>query len=279
MRVEVPVPPPGIRLVRSAEEEGARWLTELDDGAAATYAACVAPIVPVVEAALSPAVVANRVAAICTHPPRVYLEPWRSARQRFERLGAWQAALSHALVMTDVVACYPSIHPEIVSSTLQTLGAEAAAAARVGEILRVFTVAGVRGLPIGPEPSAVLANAVLSVGDRGLAESGFRHLRWVDDFVVFVDEPADAPRALAVLEGALSSVGLELAEGKTRVVLDPAGIDGIARDGFLSGPPATARLRCDADALPSLARGHALVPVDGGVGARGRPARGARRSG
>lgn len=277
MRVEVAVPPPGVRLVRASKPDGVRWLTELDDETATAYAACVVPLVPTVETSLSPAVVANRVAACSTGPPRIHLEAWRMARRRFVRLGAARAAGSRALVMTDVAACYASIGPEVVGSALRALGATPEGVERVREMLRAFATAGVPGLPIGPEPSAVLANAVLAVGDRRLAEGGFRHLRWVDDFLVFVDEPADASRALAALEGALSSVGLELSERKTRVVVDPAGAHAVAPDGLLSGPSTTARLRCDADALPGLTCGDALVPGDRGVGARRRAARGTRR--
>jgi hypothetical protein len=271
--------PARVRLVASPKRGGVRWLAELDDATAAGYAACVLPLVPAVEAALSPSVVANRVAATSSDPPRIRLEAWRAARRRFVQLGVAHTAGADAVVMTDVVACYPSIGPETVGRTLRTLGERTTVVARVREVLLALGSAGVRGLPIGPEPSAVLANAVLSVADRGLAEGGFRHLRWVDDFLVFLDDRTDAPRALAVLAEALSTAGLRLAEHKTRVVVDPRRIGSVAHDRALSGRATTARLRCDADAVPGLARGDALVPGDRRVGARRRQARAAGGSG
>ena len=77
------------------------------------------------------------------------------------------------------------------------------------------------GLPVGPEPSAVVANAVLTPVDRALSDAGIRHLRWVDDLVLAAEDPG---AALEVLRGSLATVGLRLNERKTRVVLDPRAI-------------------------------------------------------
>jgi histidine ammonia-lyase len=81
---------------------------------------------------------------------------------------------------------------------------------------------GVRGLPVGPDASAVLANVVLAPVDRTLADEGIEHLRWVDDIVVTA---ADPRAALSAIRRALERIGLRLNERKTRIV-DPASLRG-----------------------------------------------------
>src|SRR5438105_14714952 len=85
-------------------------------------------------------------------------------------------------------------------------------------MLRRFEAAGRRGLPVGPEPSAVLANAVLSAADRTIASQGVRHLRWVDDFTVAVPDRDAARRVLEAVRGSLIRFGLEASPEKTRII-------------------------------------------------------------
>jgi hypothetical protein len=85
-------------------------------------------------------------------------------------------------------------------------------------------------LPVGPEPSAVLANLVLAGADRTLREAGAPHIRWVDDFVVFTAGRAQSIRALDALRRSLGESGLELSEPKTKILdVDEA------RDRLLTG--------------------------------------------
>ena len=79
---------------------------------------------------------------------------------------------------------------------------------------------GLRGLPVGPDPSAVLANAALLPVDRSLR--GLVALRWVDDLVVVAPTAADAPSILRVIREAAGEAGLELNESKTAILTDPA---------------------------------------------------------
>jgi hypothetical protein len=92
----------------------------------------------------------------------------------------------------------------------------------VVSFLRRLEAIGIVGLPVGPEPSPVLANAVLAAVDRSLAAFGITHLRWVDDVVAVAAGPVEAERVLAIVRTALEPVGLELNERKTRVVVDPS---------------------------------------------------------
>jgi len=226
---------PGVRIVEGRKAGGVRWMVRLDPGAAEAYASCVAPLVPFIEPALSPAVVANRVVAVSVDPPEIVLEAWRGARERFRRTVRNLATRAGAAVMADIRDCYGAIGPRAVRSTLERLGCPTQEVVALLGTLGSFAAAGVRGLPVGPEPSAVLANAVLALVDERIAAAGWPHVRWVDDVVVFVADASDAPSALATVEEAARELGLDLAAQKTRVLIDPAVIRGAGMD-RLSGP-------------------------------------------
>lgn len=209
----------GVRLTPIAKPGGVRWLTQLDPARAAAYAASVAPAVPAIERALAPGVVANRVAVLRLDPPVIRLEAWRTARARFRALAADLVSASDAVLVADVQGCYAAITPERVEDALVRLGCGGIARG-VAATVRAFERSGVVGLPVGPEPSAVLANAVLAHVDASLDAGGFRHLRWVDDLLVAASGPSSAASALRTLESALGEIGLMVAAEKTRVV-DP----------------------------------------------------------
>lgn len=215
----------GIRLVTAPKRNGTRWLVRLDEPSAARYAACVVPVVPAVEAGLSAAAVANRVAGVGSDPPRIVLEPWRIARDRFHRAVSELAAPSEKVVVADVRSCYPSVRPEAVHLSLRRLGCDRGDIARVLDGLRRFEAVGVVGLPIGPEPSAVLANAVLALLDDALETAGYRHVRWVDDVLVFLDRRQGAADVLNLMRRSLGAVELGLAEEKTRIASRPTDRD------------------------------------------------------
>lgn len=113
----------------------------------------------------------------------------------------------------DVRACYPSIDPGTVSTILGP------AADDVVGLLRRFAGGGVRGLPVGPEPSAVVANALLALLDETLRREGVRHVRWVDDLVLWGSR-REIVRALAALHRAAATVGLELNGAKTGLLAE-----------------------------------------------------------
>ena len=200
----VPIPKP---------RGGTRWLTRLDPAGDADYRRAVAPLAGRIERSLGPEVIALR-----ARPARDgwRLAPWRRARARWRRairaaVGAARAGTGFAVA--DVRDCYGSITPEALSATL---GPDAAAAM---DELRRMRDAGVRGLPIGPEPSAILANAILAELDRAARGSGVKHVRWVDDLVLW-GEPGDLRRSLDAIRSSAAGVGLELHDGKTRILPD-----------------------------------------------------------
>lgn len=218
-----PASGPAARVDRHHAPNGkVRWLTTLTPEAEAAYAAAVAEVVPAVEGRLGPEVMADRALA-SGGPVALRLAPWEAARRR------WRAAAirglggtTRAVVVTDVRDCFASITPALVRRTLREAGASPQAVARVLGCLEAFHEDGARGLPVGPAPSAVLANAALGALDSALRVLGVPYLRWVDDVVAFAPSVTCGRDALDAVRRASDGLGLVLHDAKTRIVLDPS---------------------------------------------------------
>jgi hypothetical protein len=193
---------------------GSRRAIRLAAAEAIAYARAVAPLVPAIEGRLGPAVYANRVIG---RGSRAWtrLEPWHPARLGFDRAVRRLGRLGD-VTLVDVRRCYASIDPAAVEGSLRDLGRDEVAA--VLRILNRFERSGTRGLPIGPDPSAILANGVLRRMDRAIRRAGARHVRWVDDVAIAAPTEAAAARAIEAARDALAAIGLVLHEGKTRVL-------------------------------------------------------------
>jgi hypothetical protein len=194
---------------------GVRVLTLLGPAARQEYLALVAPVAPAIESALSDRVVAHRVARCEADPPQLRLRPWQIERRAFALRLRDLTAGAPTIGIADVRRCYASISPWTVEWVLGDLGV--CSAHEVGAFLARLERAGGRGLPVGPEASAVLANAVLARADEALRSAGVEHLRWVDDVVIAATGPTEASRGIAVLADAVGALGLRLNEGKTRI--------------------------------------------------------------
>lgn len=205
---------PGVRSVPIPKlGGGTRWLTVLDPAGRAEYRAAVRPLAGLIERSLGPEALAIR--ASSGGEPWT-LAPWgpaRAAWRRRVRRAIRRATRGTTFAVADVRDCYGSISPETLA---ELLGPEAAHAIAV---LRRFREGGVRGLPIGPEPSAILANAVLSRLDDAIRSGGVAHLRWVDDVVLW-GPTADVRAAMRSLPAAAAALGLDLHRDKTRILED-----------------------------------------------------------
>ena len=214
-----------------------RRLARLDPEDETSYARAVSALVPAIEARLGPDAMANRAlgrGAFEGTTLECWVEPRRAFHLALRRLAAYGDVM-----MIDVLDCYGSIRPRTVESVLRRL--RRGDAAGVVRLLGHFEDAGVRGLPVGPEPSAILANAVLSGVDRALDRAGVRHVRWVDDVALASRHEAAAGRALGAAVEALDALGLALNERKTRVL-------------------PTETLRCSASALVLSRPGPRALP-------------------
>jgi len=210
---------PRVRFVRVRRGGSERRLAVLDPDTRDRYRELVARSAGAVEASLSEAVVANRVRAWRIEPTELRLRPWRAERRIFAARLLSLARQAEALAFADVRRCFASISPERVGEALRRLGVDVAD--ELEGFLRALEPEGIRGLPVGPEPSAVLANAVLAPLDHALERAGVPHLRWVDDVVL---ASGDAEAALDLVRSALERIGLRVNERKTRVIADPAAI-------------------------------------------------------
>ncbi len=114
------------------------------------------------------------------------------------------------LVKCDVRRCYPSITADAVQQALVWQGFDAKRIAPLVEMLRALLFVGApKGLPIGPEASAVVAGLVLGVVDQAMANAGLAHLRYSDDSFVLVPHGASTTHAYDTYCEALGSIGLE----------------------------------------------------------------------
>lgn len=185
---------------------GVRRLIRLDTVDADTYRRLVARVAPAIERSLGPRVIANRVSG-----PPLRLEDWRAAHRRWRRALGSGSGLRLRL---DVADCYASMRPGTVAAALASLGADAE---ELGRFLHQLAEHGVAGLPVGPEPSAVLANAVLHRLDVAIVATGTPHVRWVDDVVAVAEGRRDAQRVLDAARRSLEEVGLRPNAKKTFV--------------------------------------------------------------
>lgn len=192
---------------------GTRRLTHLSYADDVRFRRLVGRVVPEIERSLAATVFANR-AGGGTRPAS--LAPWRPALRGWRRAVGAAMGAGGSAIATDVADCYASISPDAVGRALARAGAGGERTDALVAWLRELEPFGVTGLPIGPEPSALLANAVLSAGDVALEAAGVRWFRWVDDWVLVADEPTGAERALGGLARALERDGLILREPKTR---------------------------------------------------------------
>ena len=212
-------PVPAARFVRVRHAGTDRRLVLLDVHTRERYVELVARSAEAIEELLSPAVMANRISSWSIRPPRLALRPWRLERRLFAARLAGLAGRRAPVAFADVRRCFASMSPAIVGDALRRAGIPTAC--EVQGFLAGLERVGVEGLPVGPDASAVLANAVLAQVDRTLREAGVEHLRWVDDVVL---SGVDAETALSVFRAALASIGLRANETKTRIVPDAGGL-------------------------------------------------------
>jgi reverse transcriptase-like protein len=217
MRGEVvpPLPVSGY-FVPKGSSASVRRIDVLDPAEHARYVAALAPLVTGIERRLDPGVTAHRA---LPRPLGLWLEPWRRARSRHRFLvRRLLAGGPGAVLVADVRDCFGQIRPETVATSLGRMGARPLEIAALQALLRRGAAGGVGGLPVGPDPSAILANAVLAGADRAITVEGGRHVRWVDDFAIAVRDRAAAARVLDRLRAALKDLGLGLAPEKCRIV-------------------------------------------------------------
>ena len=198
-----------------------RWLTKLDPQEARAYSAAVRLALP------HPAV-GPRSFAAPAGPGRAWQPAWLS----WQRTVVTESADADLVIVSDVAACYPSIRSAAIRMAARRAGGEPEPL--LAQLAR-FRDAGVRGIPIGPAPSAWVGEAILSIADERTRKAGVAPIRWVDD-VVFAGDSDAVRRASVAWTRALSEVGLRENESKRRTFTRGT-LEGIA----VGGAPSLAR--------------------------------------
>jgi hypothetical protein len=204
---------------------GIRWITGLAPERDRMYRRLVAPLVPRIERSLGSGVFANRAldATSSLVAPTVARRRWRATLARALAPASWA-------VVSDVRECYRSIGAPAVRAGLARVGI------RCPDDLEAFLrTMPDRGLPIGPEPSAVLANAVLAIADDAVARTGATIHRWVDDVVIVGPDRAAAAAGFEAWRSSLAKLGLAPHHAKTRPVARGAEVRGIVLGSYASG--------------------------------------------
>ena len=158
--------------------------------------------------------------------------PQRNAHQAIEAIRAAHADGFKWVVDADITAFFDNIPHKLILDCL----AERVADGNILRIVREFLSAGVMedgflrpstsGTPQGGVISPLLANIVLDKLDQRLTQSGFRFVRYADDFVVLCRSRAQAKQALDFVDTFLrSELGLSLSPKKTKVVSFLEGFD------------------------------------------------------
>ena len=184
---------------------GHRTFTRLDPGSAQAYRAAVDHLEPAILGAIGDGSIAER---------RTWGQQ-RIIRTLAIRKHELSPAASAPVGVTDVAGFFSEVTPALAEHSAAKAGAPRAERHRLRAILERFQEAGVVGLPIGPAPSALVAEAVLAPIDQLLDRARVPYIRWVDDIAVGGSDPG---AALRIIAESLSSLGLHHHPAKTRIM-------------------------------------------------------------
>lgn len=219
---------------------GLRRATQLDPLDSLVYAAMVFEVAQIIDASRVPrdVVCGYRVAE-----PEVLAESgvlYRSGDRKVLAEQAREAAAgARCVLVADITDFYNQISDKKLQQALEDAGIKERRARNMVQFLaRVRDHAptrGIRGIPVGPHPSALLAECTLTEVDRFLQRSGAKYVRLNDDFRIFCNSEAAARRLHYALYQHLSGPhGLTLNE-KTRIAPVAEALDGIG-EGYCDRP-------------------------------------------
>ncbi len=123
------------------------------------------------------------------------------------------------MVKTDIASYYDAISLELLISDLRLLGISTEILSLLTKSLSRWSFVNGRGIPQGLSASDILGKLYLDRVDHALNESGYSHLRYVDDIRIFCSSRAVARKAILSLTRLLRSRGLNLQTAKTAIQL------------------------------------------------------------
>jgi len=143
------------------------------------------------------------------------------------RTAASEHAASRAFVVTsDLTNCYGSISPERTAAALDGCGVPGWQVDYITQLLTYWQTPQNSGLPIGPNASRILSEAVLARIDNRLRDAEIEYVRYSDDFRLFAANEPAAQLALEALRDAAASQGQTLNADKTSILQLAKATDG-----------------------------------------------------
>jgi hypothetical protein len=142
------------------------------------------------------------------------LTVWKSFRKK--SLAELDNGAQYVLI-TDIAAFYENIDLTRLGSDLNGLGVDSELHRLLMDCLRKWAAPRGRGIPQGYSGSDILAKLYMRNIDAALMQSGYKHLRYVDDIRIFCIRKVEAKKALLLLQELLRDRGLNIQATKTDI--------------------------------------------------------------
>jgi transcriptional regulator with XRE-family HTH domain len=198
---------------------GFRLVSQLDPLDTLLYAGAVHAVAPQIEAVRAPETEVFSYRAEPDENGALWKNDvrWSGFVARGKELAAQDGC--RTVLVADIADCYGQVAIPTVMEALEDAGVGAVRTATIGRLLDRFAGRRGRGLPVGPHPSALLAELVLNRVDDQLRRAGRPFVRYVDDIRIFCRDERDARAAWHDLAAFLPDrLGLSLNDAKSRIV-------------------------------------------------------------
>lgn len=141
----------------------------------------------------------------------------KTAWNDFWTAAANQAAKFSHILYCDIADFYNQVYHHTVENQLISAGLPNQAIKWIVSLLESTTAGVSRGVPVGPHPIHLIAEATLIPIDNSLKAAGVRFLRYADDIVIFCKSDREARTALSTIATVLDKQQrLTLQRHKTR---------------------------------------------------------------
>lgn len=155
-------------------------------------------------------------------PPRWTLHPhgkWH-AKFRSSSIALLRSGSCSAMRVEDIENYFGSVSLPVLIEFLAKSGCERRAIQTVARLLGTWQCAGLAGLPVGPDASRLLGNALLLPLDLAIRSLGVEHRRWMDDSLVFGETIGECGEAVDAARDALSRLRLKFSAKKSLIFED-----------------------------------------------------------
>ncbi len=154
------------------------------------------------------------------HPEIEYgLYADRSAWNSFWQIAANKSIGNKTILWCDIADFYNQISHHVIENQLINSTFPNQIMRWIMKLLRSTTAGVSRGIPVGPHPMHIIAEASMIPIDNSLLHQGIRFIRYVDDIIVFCDNENDARLKLSKIATTLDKQQrLMLQRHKTKII-------------------------------------------------------------